>query len=186
MKLTKLIAGSALAIALAACNSNREEPATPEPTPASSEPADAVEEPAEAVSILRPEVEAEELPPEPLDSLSVVIGFPEGGDELDEAAIAALEELLASEQMSYPSPILVTGHSDAAGSDRVNVRASRARADAVAQWLIENNIDAQRITVIALGEQNPIEPNALWDGSPNEAGRALNRRAEVLVSAPDL
>ena len=39
------------------------------------------------------------------------------------------------------------------------------------------------VEVIAFGAQNPNEPNALPDGSPNALGRAANRRVEVLASA---
>ncbi len=49
----------------------------------------------------------------------------------------------------------------------------------------ERGIAETRIEVIALGEQNPIEPNALPDGAPNEAGRAANRRVELSVLVPE-
>ena len=65
------------------------------------------------------------------------------------------------------------------------MRASMARAEAVRDWLVENGADAERITTIAFGEQNPIEPNALPDGSPNEEGRAANRRVELTIDVPD-
>ena len=73
---------------------------------------------------------------------------------------------------------------DAGGSDEINARASEARGLAVAEWMIERGVDPNRIDVIVFGEQNPIEPNALPDGSPNEEGRALNRRVEVLIVPP--
>ncbi|MEL7217243.1 MAG: OmpA family protein, partial [Pseudomonadota bacterium] len=54
----------------------------------------------------------------------------------------------------------------------------------VAEWLIGKGVNQERIDVIVFGEQNPAEPNALPDGSPNEAGRAANRRVEVLIVPP--
>ena len=36
--------------------------------------------------------------------------------------------------------------------------------------------------MIAVGEQNPIAPNALPDGEPNEPGRARNRRVELEIA----
>jgi len=39
-----------------------------------------------------------------------------------------------------------------------------------------------RISVIAFGEQNPVEPNAKPDGTPNERGREANRRVDVTVA----
>jgi len=81
-------------------------------------------------------------------------------------------------------PIIVGGHSDAAGSDAVNLRASTARAEAVAEWLVGMGVAQDRIIVIAFGEQNPVEPNAKPDGTPNEAGREANRRVDVTVALP--
>lgn len=141
------------------------------PTPRADEP----------VSILRPDIEQPALPPPPLEPLNAIIGFPDGGDELDADAIAALEEVLASKQLASGAPVVLRGHSDAGGDGDPNMRASEARGLAVAAWLIENGVDEDRIEVIVFGEQNPAEPNALPDGSPNEAGRAANRRVEVLI-----
>ena len=42
-------------------------------------------------------------------------------------------------------------------------------------------VEEERIEIVAFGEQNPVEPNALPDGSPNEEGRAANRRVEVTI-----
>jgi len=40
------------------------------------------------------------------------------------------------------------------------------------------------MTIVAFGEQNPIAPNALPDGTPDLAGRAKNRRVELAVAPP--
>lgn len=48
-------------------------------------------------------------------------------------------------------------------------------------FLVENGVEEERIEIVAFGEQNPVEPNALSDGSPNEEGRAANRRVEVTI-----
>lgn len=135
----------------------------------------------ETVSILRPDIEQPDPPEPPLETLEMVIGFPEGGSELDAAATASLQNVLASEQVGLAGPIILRGHSDASGNDQANVRASRSRAERVRDWLVENGIAADRIEIIAFGEQNPAQPNALPDGSPNEEGRAANRRVEIEV-----
>lgn len=163
---------------------------TPEPTLASEPSSDEVSlsesQEAEPVSILRPDVEAETQAreAEPIKSAKATIGFPKGGSELDGDAIAALEQLVGSDQFAQSGAIILRAHSDSAGSDAANERASEARGIAVAQWLIEAGADPRRIDVIVFGEQNPIEPNALPDGSPNEEGRAANRRVEVEILAP--
>lgn len=163
-----------LAGALAACGERNEEP-EPVVTPTSD---------GEPVSILRPDVEIER-PVDPLEPLATTIAFAEGGSALSDAAVAALERVLESEQFQEGGAITLRAHSDAGGSDEANMRASMARAEAVRDWLVENGADAERITTIAFGEQNPIEPNALPDGSPNEEGRAANRRVELTIAIPE-
>lgn len=138
--------------------------------------------PDEPVSILRPDVEQPPQEAEPLETLNATIGFPEGGTELDADAVAALEQVLASEQLAKGGPITIRAHSDSGGTDTANADASQARGLAVADWLIGKGVVDDRIHVIVFGEQNPIEPNALPDGSPNEPGRAANRRVEIEVS----
>lgn len=132
-------------------------------------------------SIIRPEVAPiVDEPQVPLRPLSAVIGFPEGR-ELDEVAQAALEEIFASPQLQGGGAITLRGHSDSDGSDAANLRAAQRRAEAVRDWLVEKGVMEERITIIALGEQNPVQPNALPDGTPNKAGRAANRRVEITV-----
>lgn len=182
MSLPKSMIAIAAMAALGACQANpgsSDDDAVPDPE------ASASSEPAETVSILRPEIEQPERPAV-AEPLLVTIGFPDGGSELDEAAVAALKEVLASDQIGQGGPILLGGHSDTQGNDRVNLRAGRARAEAVRDWLVDNGIAESRIEVLTFGEQNPLEPNAKPDGSPNEAGRAANRRVEVLIAPPAL
>ncbi len=177
---------AALMVGISACASESEPVEDAPVDPAADPVPEENTEEGETVSILRPDVEAEQEPLEepPLEQLDVTIGFPNGGDEIDGAALAALQEVLASEQMALGGPILLGAHSDSAGSDTANADAAEARGLAVAAWLIEKGVDEDRIQVIVFGEQNPIEPNALPDGDPNEAGRALNRRVEVSVIPP--
>lgn len=170
--------------ALSACQTETETPASDEPgddTPAQeASPSPQTSEP---VSILRPEVDQESVPMA-LEPVEVTIGFPEGGSELDEAALTDLQKLTVSPLVERGGPIVLGGHSDTAGSDSVNLRAGRARAEAVRDWLVEKGIAKDRIEVVTFGEQNPVEPNALPDGSPNEQGRAANRRVEITVIPP--
>lgn len=163
-----------LAGTLAACGEREAEP-EPVVTPTPD---------GETVSILRPDVEIER-PVAPLEPLATTIDFAEGGSALDDDAVAALEQVRESEQFEEGGAITLRAHSDAGGSDEANMRASMARAEAVRDWLIENGADEERITIIAFGEQNPIEPNALPDGTPNEEGRAANRRVELSIDVSE-
>lgn len=167
LKLAGSLALAGLALALAGCD--REE-APVEPAPAAS---------GEPKSIFRPEFRPEPVE-EVLEPLEETIFFPEGAG-LDEAARETLGDMLGSPQFESGGAIVLRGHSDAGGSDEVNLRISRERAEAVRDWLVEYGVDEERIAVIAFGEQNPAEPNALPDGTPDEEGRAANRRVDITV-----
>lgn len=164
------------ALALAACD---RAPRPPEPAPSPTF-SDTDREP---VSIIRDDIEVEREAP-PLAPLEARIGFPNGGSELSKEARAQLATLLASPQVAGGGAITLRGHTDSGGTDSANLRASRARAEAVRDWLVEHDVAEDRIATIALGEQNPIEPNALPDGTPNEPGRAANRRVELSIAVP--
>lgn len=171
---------------LGACEVNKGTDSSDAPIPEAGASPMPEPEATEAVSILRPDVEAEQ-PPEAvqaLEPLKLTIGFSGGGADLDDAALSALQEMLASEQIAMDGQIVLGGHSDAGGSDTDNERISQARAEQVRDWLIENEIAADRIEIIAFGEQNPLKPNALPDGAPDENGRAVNRRVEIEVALP--
>ncbi|WP_330662099.1 OmpA family protein [Erythrobacter sp.] len=173
---------------LSACDTNRD---ADDATAAGEEEAAGAlgEEPSaeqgETVSILRPDIEQPELPEEPLSPLEVTIGFPDGGDDLDDTARAALDNVIASEQVASGGPIRLGAHSDTGGSDAVNMGVSEDRGLAVAGYLIERGVEEDRIDIVVFGEQNPAEPNALPDGSPNEEGRRANRRVEITVAPAD-
>lgn len=168
--------GLSALLLLAACNQSPERGTTEPKENAASEG-----EEKGGVSILRPEVAPPEAEEETLEALEATIGFPDGGDELDADAVAELEKVLASPQMKRGGPIVLRTHSDSSGTDAMNEDASQARGLAVAGWLIGQGVNEDRIDVIVFGEQNPAQPNALPDGSPNEAGRKANRRVEIEI-----
>lgn len=163
----KLVGLLGAGLALSGCERGQP-PAEPAPT-ASAEPK----------SIFRPEFRPEPVE-KALEPLRATILFPQGA-ELNEDALAGLEAVLRSPQIARGGEVVLGGHSDAGGNDEINLRISRARAEAVRDWLVEAGVAEERIEVIAFGEQNPVEPNALPDGAANEAGRAANRRVDITV-----
>lgn len=170
------ILGAPLAVALGAGGCDRDRPRDPVET-ASPQPARSP-----AASIIRPEVAEQAVVEQPLEPFEETISFAEGGDELDERAKSALEKLLETLQLAEGWPVVLRGHTDSVGDDQANLRVSRRRAETVADWLVEHGLDEQRIEVIALGEQRPVAPNARLDGSPDEPGRAKNRRVTVTIA----
>lgn len=150
-----------------------------------SQPAPAPTDTGSGKSIFRPEFQTEAVngavpaAPAPLEAS---VRFEEG-TALDEQARADLATIAQSPQAAMDWPIILRGHSDSGGSDASNMEASIARAEAVRDFLVESGIDPSRITVIGFGEQNPIAPNAMPDGSANERGRAANRRVDIHIGA---
>ena len=131
------------------------------------------------------EIETEEPPMEPLQMTIPFDGMTEDDDTLPPATASAIDELLESEQVRAGGEITLRSHTSSDGSDAEALELSRTNAERVSERLIEAGVSEDRIEVIAFGEQNPVEPNALPDGSPNEEGRAANRRIKVHVSVPD-
>jgi len=71
----------------------------------------------------------------------------------------------------------IEGHTDNAGEAKGfdNVKLSQERAQAVADWLAKNGVDAGRLVVKGFGSQHPLQPN----DTPEHM--ALNRRTEFHV-----
>lgn len=77
--------------------------------------------------------------------------------------------------------IAVEGHTDAIGSEAYNQQLSEHRAEAVAIGLESAGVSNQRIITKGFGERYPATPNRNPDGTDNPAGRAKNRRVEVVI-----
>ncbi|WP_347302399.1 OmpA family protein [Croceibacterium sp. TMG7-5b_MA50] len=185
MKVTLRQGGMALAGVVALLAGCRDTGVQEQPEAAASEPpVIAVPTATASSSIIRPEVVSEPVVDAPPEPVRLTIRFPEGS-RLPADAAGPLAAMLKSEALAAGWPILVTGHSDSDGTDQANLATSRRRAEAVAGWLVEQGVDAARIRVVALGEQNPAAPNARPDGTPDEAGRARNRRVELVIAPPE-
>ncbi|MBV6404793.1 MAG: PD40 domain-containing protein [Flavobacteriales bacterium] len=103
------------------------------------------------------------------------IFFNTASAELLPASNTELDKLLRLMKANPSIRIEVAGHTDNVGGDADNQRLSEQRAAAVARFLTGYGIDAARVTSVGYGESRPVA------GNDTEAGRALNRRTEVLV-----
>lgn len=93
--------------------------------------------------------------------------FPVGSAALGLSAEYGLNTLIEW-MVALPNlRVLVTGHSDASGSERANMELSRRRAQVVRYYLLERGIGEERVTSAHFGEQRP------------EWGIGLDRRVEV-------
>lgn len=109
-------------------------------------------------------------------TLSGSVIFASGGSELLPAARSKLSEVAtALDQGEQTSRITVEGHTDSVGAAPMNQELSVRRATAVRDALVAAGVAAERINVVGYGAARPIADNS------SEAGRANNRRVEIVV-----
>lgn len=76
----------------------------------------------------------------------------------------------------HPGKILVLeGHTDERGSSAYNMELGRKRAVQAKDFMVSLGADANRLEVVAKGENEPLDP------AHNEAAWAKNRRVHVVV-----
>lgn len=96
-----------------------------------------------------------------------------------EAELGKAAELI---RRSPEGTIGVIGHSDSKGDDAYNRKLSEARARAVAEWFGRQvGVRQREFQVSGKGETAPVAPNEMADGADDPAGRAKNRRVEVIL-----
>jgi len=71
--------------------------------------------------------------------------------------------------------VRISGHTDNIGKETHNLTLSKQRADVVAEYLVDNGIEINRVETSGLGSSKPIAPNT------TEEGRKKNRRVELLI-----
>jgi outer membrane protein OmpA-like peptidoglycan-associated protein len=90
-------------------------------------------------------------------------------------ALAGLKNLETFLKRNPELRINLEGHTDNTGEENFNRKLSLDRAQAVADFLIANGIDAERLLVRGFGSDNPLDSNQ------DETGRARNRRVEMRI-----
>lgn len=71
--------------------------------------------------------------------------------------------------------VMVIAHTDDSGEEDDNMILSEKRAENIKKSMISFGVPSEKISIVAMGENNPIAPNT------TEKGKATNRRAEVNV-----
>lgn len=107
----------------------------------------------------------------PVVETSVHFGFDKA--DLTKKAKGALDQLLADVPNTKGYIVVVEGGTDSVGNPNYNYKLSERRAEAVVQYLSENNVPAHKIFVIGLGKDKTVASNK------SASGRAKNRRVDV-------
>lgn len=95
------------------------------------------------------------------------------------AAVDNLQKLATSMQNNPETNIMIIGYTDNTGSASYNQSLSVRRADAVKSVLTSDGVGQGRLTTQGKGETDAIADNS------TEAGRAQNRRVEIVIVAND-
>lgn len=102
--------------------------------------------------------------------------FDEGKATIRNQAETNLNQIVSSIGRRYnEGNIRVYGFTDSQGSAGSNKELAEQRAQAVKTWMQNNGIDSSRITVNAIGEEQPVASNS------TEQGRQQNRRVEIVA-----
>lgn len=103
------------------------------------------------------------------------IYFDTDRDTLRAESDATLNQVLAALKARPDWRVVISGHTDTAGTDIRNRELSRLRAQSVVRWLTGQGIAANRLETQGHGAGQPVADNA------TPQGRALNRRVEIAL-----
>ena len=117
----------------------------------------------------------EELLPVPED-LILHFAFDRSDFEPSDATSRFISECKTYLEEEPDAHLLVTGHTDAIGTDAYNQALGLRRAQSVKSFLAGQGLPAEIIETASMGERAPVAENT----SPE--GRAENRRAETSIN----
>lgn len=108
-----------------------------------------------------------------LNDYGKTILFNSGKASFQKQTIPVLQAITAILKEYPTARFSLEGHTDSDGKDDMNQKLSEERAAAVKNFLVENGIDASRLSSKGFGESMPVDSNK------TAKGKANNRRVEV-------
>lgn len=123
-----------------------------------------------------------EVPPPPAEPTMLnfeCTEFRSGSSRIDNRCKAVLDDVALQLRQNPGATAVITGHSDSSGSADRNRELAGERAENARTYLVETHgIDASRLEVRNAGFDEPRADNE------TQAGRAQNRRIEIVVTIP--
>ena len=105
--------------------------------------------------------------------------FATGKDRILERSHATLLEVVdLLKKNTWVKKIQVEGHTDDRGNDASNMDLSERRANSVKKFMLDNGLEAGRLSAKGFGETKPIVSNK------TRKGRAQNRRVDFIILDP--
>jgi outer membrane protein OmpA-like peptidoglycan-associated protein len=105
--------------------------------------------------------------------------FRSGSSRIDNRCKAVLDDVALQMRQNPGATAMIVGHSDSRGSDSANDEAATERAENAKAYLMDTHgIDSSRISVDGHGFSEAIGDN------DTNAGRAQNRRIEIVITIP--
>jgi outer membrane protein OmpA-like peptidoglycan-associated protein len=112
-------------------------------------------------------------------TLSGSVLFASGKYALLNTAMTKLDQVAeALKAQDADKRMVVEGHTDSQGSDRINQPLSLNRASTVRDYLVSRGVASEKISAIGMSSSKPITDNKTADN------RANNRRVEIVIGAP--
>lgn len=109
-------------------------------------------------------------------SLSQNLLFATGSSRLDSKGAGAITKLADVLNKNTEINVLVEGHTDSDGDEKMNWELSTKRSLSIVNQLIKNKVTPSRITAAGRGEHVPVASN------DNDSGKAKNRRTDIILS----
>jgi outer membrane protein OmpA-like peptidoglycan-associated protein len=106
---------------------------------------------------------------------SFMVFFEWDKSDLNAASLETIQKAAAAYRAKGGAQIRATGHTDTSGPDTYNTALSLRRANAVKDALVRDGVPERDISVVGLGESQPLVKTA--DG----VREAQNRRVEIVV-----
>ena len=96
-------------------------------------------------------------------------------EEVESDHVRLYFDEVAAHLIASGETVVLTGHTDADGTDEYNVELGLERAEAFKRSLVKRNVSEEQIKVDSKGRSMPIESNE------TEEGRQENRRVELRI-----